>query len=111
MPRQLLDSPIDAVVAGDARAPLAFASRAAPTDRGLPPIPANRLLLAGGQSFANPDVDPDDVAAFTGWRLRKFDPHDEAVFRQDAALDKASPGRASHIGLWRHHERYWRVLK
>jgi hypothetical protein len=51
VPRQLLDSAIDEVVAGDARAPLAFASRAAPTDprRDLPPIPANRPLLAGGQ--------------------------------------------------------------
>jgi hypothetical protein len=48
MPRQLLDGMVDEVVAGDAGAPLAFAAGAAPANpcRDLPPILANRLLLA-----------------------------------------------------------------
>jgi hypothetical protein len=50
LPWQLFDGMVDGVVAGDARAPLALASRATATDprRDLPPLRANRLRLAGG---------------------------------------------------------------
>jgi len=50
LPWQLFDGMVDGVVAGDARAPLASASRATATDprRELPPLRANRLRLAGG---------------------------------------------------------------
>ena len=95
MPRQLLDGPIDILVAGNPRPSLTFASRAAPANlrRDVPPISADQLSLAGRNELRYANVDADHIAVVTSLRLRKLDPHDNAFFRQRAALNNA---RARH---------------
>jgi hypothetical protein len=60
------------------RARRLLASGAAATDPGrdLPPILANRPLVAGGDQRGDPDVDADRVTAFTGSWRGKLDPDD-----------------------------------
>ncbi|HYP11829.1 MAG TPA: hypothetical protein VEQ86_10170 [Xanthobacteraceae bacterium] len=94
IPAQLLDDAIDEVITLDTSAPLglgAGASTAHPITK-VAEVVAKNLALAGGEQLGNADIDAEYVTVFAQRPFGNFDPDDEGVLTDRAALDDPCAG-------------------